>query len=127
MGTEILKNRSRTIQVCMKSARQLHDERARWIARRKPEIARDLLSMALDELPEEMPTFCGTDELETFVEEIQFDVIQRLRRAEQAYCMGVVFEAASRSRWQWILERAVGEIVRVAAELYLGDLIEKRR
>ena len=106
----------------------MHDDRGRWLAQKKPTIATDLIQLALEQLPETVPIFFAIGEREAFVEEVQFAVIEILRRQEKEYCMGVVFERVSRTRWQFALEWAVASVVTVVVDEYLRDTpVPKRR
>lgn len=78
--------------------------------------------MAFRHLPDDVPNFNVPEELEAFAEEIQFAVIQHCRTLRPDEFHGILLEHASKSRWQWVMERAIGEIVNVVVQEYLATV-----
>lgn len=100
------------------AAKRLTDIRARWLARKKPEATRKIIVTALSHLPADMPEFAGRTDVSAFVEQVQYDTILSLRNSELA--VGITLDGTSFSRWQWVTERAIGEIVALVVQSYLA-------
>ena len=117
MGIDVITNELAPEQL-LQRAKQLTDVRARWLARKKPEATRRIVTTALGLLPEDMPEFQSATETAAFCEQVQYDTILALRNSELA--IGITLEGTSMTRWQWVTERAIGEIVAIVVAEYLA-------
>lgn len=93
------------------------DPRARWMAKNRPEETKLVIKVALGLLPEDIPHFPSDKDRQVFVEAIQFETILTLRQQEAV--IGMALNPSSCTRWQWIAERAIGELVSVVVDQYL--------
>lgn len=116
MGRSIITD-ERAVEKLLKSCLRMSDARGRWLAKKKPEVVKRIIGTALGFLPDDVPTFASESESQAFTEGVQFETILQLRANELA--VGLTLEIVSQSRWQWVAERAIGEIVAVVVERYL--------
>ena len=116
MGIEIITD-DRAVEKLLVVCLTMKDARAKWIAKKKPEVARRIIGTALGFLPDDKPAFSAPSEVQAFTEGVQFETILQLRDNELA--VGLTLEIVSQTRWQWVTERAIGEIVQVVVDRYL--------
>lgn len=117
MSIDLITNERAPVML-VERAKRLTDVRARWLARKKPEATKRIITTALGLLPSDMPEFCSATETAAFCEQIQYDTILALRNSELA--IGITLEGTSMTRWQWVTERAIGEIVALVVAEYLS-------
>lgn len=117
MGVELI-TRKDAVAHMVAIGRKCEDARANWLCRHKPQMAKLVFKTALGSLPDRHPQFSNVQDVGAFIEEIQYETISELRGTE--YVVGMRLDSVSQTRWQWVLERAIGELASLVAQEFLN-------
>jgi len=117
VSTELIEDPT-AVDKLMTRCRAVHDARCQWLIKKKPGVVKTVLTQCLSLLPDICPAFVSPDDRLVFREQIQFETIEALRGSELA--VGITLQVASVTRWQWIIERAIGRLVLVVIDEYLS-------